>query len=682
MAKLTLPKDPKELVKALDQEMRAADQECNINLVSWKLIDSYLAGARRFRIMDRWNGDLSIAFESRKGELDLRYEEINSQYLVECGRFMKMDVSPTARKRQETLESLRKSGVANAALVGLASKIPVDRIKRQAVISFVKYGTVGLSHYETGSPFMPDSFEVIPPRQLRGLPAWVDGLENLYGEARKRWVALDWIADRVKTVFKKSLKAYDPVKDLRAVEVPWGSSPPGVSNHDMSEVKSGDSYTLDLEEVVGMNLKKGRKADMTKMGRYFVPLEEIYIYDDTQEFVARYIIKIGEVIVHDEDLEAKGIHQVCPLRVARHTDTGRYFARGFVGPLIPFNDQIEKMLASLFKNIQEMDMFGTLMVTGSMGIDLKKWRTGPRPKVEKYEPDPLNPTAAPFTLQPSNSGTFPQRVAEFILGLTPRLTRQGPYYQGETSGRVDSAAGLGFLFNTGNISMGLPSHGLADAFAGCYSRLLQAAKERMGPGDTIAIALVDDAIAGVVLDPKTGTLQLAQNPLPDPWEISIDVKDRTPRDPDVRKRELLELYGQQLVDYERFWITAYEENLEFPAPPKEIWETWRKAMWQIIILFNDGQTPGTLMFGEHTQEPLIQLRAVQRFMNRIEFALAERPVREAFEKWKEALESMSGQAYPVGLPPPEVAAQLQQQMEAQQPEMAMGGGQLSPFGGE
>lgn len=676
MARLNLPKDKKLLAQALDAELQASEQECHLNLVTWKITDSYLAGARKFKIMDRFNGDLSVAFENRKGELDFRYEEIVSQYLVECGRYLKMNVEPSARKKKETLEALRKAGVANAVLAGLASKIPLDKIKRKMVVPFVKYGTVGLAHYETGMDLMPDTFEVIPPRQLRGLPAWVDGLENIYGIGRKRWVPIEWLKERMKAVHKKDLGSYDISKDLRGIEVPWGSNPPGSSNTEAQEGRVGTTFSMDINDIIGANLNKAKEKQYTK-GRFFVPLEEVYVLDDTQEFTSRYIIKVGEVILVDDDFDAKGIRIVCPLHVARHTDTGRFFARGFIGPLIPFNDQIEKLLASLFKNIQELDMFGTVMVTGSMGIDLKKWRTGPRPKIEKYEPDPLNPTAQPFKLEPGNTGMLPARVLEFVSGMVPRLTRQGPYYQGETSGRIDSAAGLGFLFNTGNISLGLPSHGLADTFAGCYARLLQAAKERLGPGDTVELALIDDAIAGVVLDPGTGTLKLAQNPLPDPWEVSIDVKDRTPKDPDVRKQELLDLFQQQLVDYERFWITAYEENLEFPAPPKEIWETWRKAMWQIILLFNDGKTPGIVTFGEHTQEPMIQLRAVQRFMNRIEFALAELPVRQAFEQWKEALEAMSGQAYPRGLPPPEAAAMQQQQlMQQMAPE---GAGNMAPF---
>jgi hypothetical protein len=237
-----------------------------------------------------------------------------------------------------------------------------------------------------------------------------------------------------------------------------------------------------------------------------------------------------------------------------------------------------------------------------------------------------------------------------------KLSGQGPAFQGETSGRVDSAAGLGFLFNTGNISLGLPSHGLADAFAGVYSRMLQVSKERMAPGETVRLATIDDAIAGVILDPTTGNMRLAENPIPHAWEIKVDIKDRQPRDREIRKQELKELFGMGLVDPTRFWITAMEENLDMPGAPRELWETWRKCTWQIITLFRDGQTPGNLDIGEHTQNPDIQLIKLQEFMNKIEYSLSSEAVRKVFEDWKIDLEILSGQRFPDELPPPEEIA--------------------------
>lgn len=680
MARLKLPPKSREkdLLAALDTELGAAEQEANVHLTTWKIIDAYLAGVRKYKILDRWAGTLSVAYENSKGELDLRYEEIVQKYLSEVGRYLKMDNSPIATRKGENLGAMRKAAVANATLGALGAKLPLRLAHRRAVIPFLKYGTVGLNHVETGSKTTPDLIEIVSPRQLRGFPAWVDGTENLYGIARSRWVPLDWVAERAKRLYNKKMPINEAEARLGARDVPFGSQPPEQESDYGARGSTGGSIWRPVSrETIGAEISKGSKGDYyegqaKKDGRYYVKLEEIYIYDESQMFVSRFIIKVGDYILHDEDFEEAGIEVLCPLHVGRHTDIGKFFARGFISPLMPINDQMEKMLQALFKNVQEMDMFGTLFVPGASGIDLKRWRTGPRPKVEKYEPDPINPNLQPFVLQPVTSGKLPADIFQFASGIMDKLSSQGPIFQGQSSGRVDSAAGLGFLFNTGNIPLGLPANGLADAYVGVYSRMLQVAKDRLGPGETVEIAVVDDAIAGVIIDPQTGNLRLADNPIPEPWEVNIDVKDRTPRDRDIRKQELLQLYGSQLVDDTRFWITAFEENLDFPGAPKEIWETWRKVIWQIIMLFRDGQTPGTVEVGEHTQNPDIQLIAVQQFMNKIEFSLASQAVRKAFEQWKIDLELLAGKNFPAGLPSPEMVA------PGQQPGMPTG---MAPQGG-
>ncbi len=670
MARLALPKKPNELVDALDAELIPAEQEANVHVTTHKIIDAYLSGVRKFKIRDRWSGNLSIAFENAKGELDMRYEEIVRLYLSEMGRYMKMEIGPVAGKKGESLDALRKAAIGSATLGALSAPLPLESIKRQALIPFLKHGTVGLNHIETGFPDMPDQIEIVPARQLRGIPSWVDGTGNLMGIARKRWVPLPWLHERMKSVFNKRIDLKKPESLMDARDVPWGGLPPdtdaGAGPDGGGGASGGGAGGIwsPNANAMGVNISKGAGAFFDavgprKDGRFYVPLEEIYIYDDTQQFVARMIFKVGKVILIDENFETQGVRVLCPLHVARHTDIGKFFARGYIAPLMPMNDQIEKMLASLFKNIQELDMFGTLFIPGASMIDIKRWKTGPRPKVEKFEPDPLNPNMKPFTLQPANTGLMPAKVAEIAGQYLEKQSGQGPAFRGETSGRVDSAAGLGFLFNTGNISLGLPSHGIADAFSGVYSRMLQVAKERLQPGETVKLATIDDAIAGVVLDPATGDMRLSENPIPNPWEIKVDIKDRQPKDREVIKQELKELFSMQLVDPTRFWITAMEMNLEMPGAPRELWETWRKCTWQIITLFRDGITPGNLDIGEHTQNPDIQLIKLQEFMNKIEYSLSSEAVRKAFETWKLDLEILAGQRFPSELPPPEVVAQIE-----------------------
>lgn len=670
MARLELPKKKKELSDALDKEMIPAEQEAMVHLTHHKIIDAYLNGMRKFRVTDRFRGQMEVAFENSKGDIEMRYEEINSIYLTEMGRYMKINIDPVATKKGESIGALRKAAIGHATLGALATRLPLNMIRKQALIPFLKFGTVGINHVETGNKRAPDRIEIVPPRQLRGFPAWVDGTENLMGIARKRWVPLPWLERRLKDVYDKKLPTGNVQEDLMAQDVPWGVTPPDKNfTNQYGQTSAISTFRTNRMDLIGTNITHQSGDDdaglKKKDGLLYVPLEEIYVYADDQQFVARFIIKVGRHIAVDENFEEQGLDVLSPLHVARHTDTGKFFGRSFIAPLMPMNDQIEKMMKSLFKNVIELDMFGTLFITGGMGIDLKRWRTGPRPKVQKYEPDPLDPNIQPINLVPKNAGTLPAQIADYAQKQMQVLSGQGSIFQGETSGRVDSAAGLGFLFNTGNIKLGLPVNGFADAFAGVYSRMLQVAKERLGPGETIELAVIDEAIAGVVIDPSTGLLQLAENPIPDPWDINIDIRDRTPRDRDVRKAELKELLGLQLVDFTRFWITALEENLDMPGAPKELWETWRKVIWQIIMLFRDGTTPGTISTGEHTQNADIQLLAVQQFMNKIEYSLSSAEVKAAFEGWKIDLEILAGVRFPAGLPSPEEAA-VQQAAGGQQ----------------
>lgn len=677
MARLELPEKEIDLVDALDAELGPSEQECMVHVTTHKIIDAYLAGIRRFKVMDRFSGSLSVAFENSKGELEMRYEEITRLYLAEMGRYMKMNTDPTAAKKGESLDALRKAAIGTATLGALSTTLPLAYIKRQALIPFLKHGTVGLEHKSTGRSDLPDIIEVVPARQLRGIPAWVDGCGNLTGIARKRWVPIHWLAKRMKDVFDKRIDLKHPESTMLAQDVPWGGVAPDSNTSGHAGTGSGAIWSPKSVNPMGTSISKGSagyedRPGPRKDGRLYVPLEEIYLYDDSQLFVDRFIIKVGNKILIDENFEEQGVRALCPLHVARHTDIGKMFARGFVAPLMPMNDQIEKMLRSLFKNIQELDMFGTLFVPGASGIDIKNFRTGPRPKAVKFEPDPLNPDLKPFVLQPANSGMMPAKIADYASQTMERLSGQGPAFRGETSGRIDSAAGLGFLFNTGNIALALPSHGLADAFTGVYMRMLQVAKERMGLGETIKLATIDEAIAGVILDPTTGDMRLSENPIPNAWEIKVDIKDRQPRDREVRKAELKELFGMQLVDRIRFWVTAMEENLDMPGAPRELWETWRKCTWQIITLFRDGIEPGNIDIGEHTQNPDIQLIKLQEFMNKIEFSLSSEAVKKVFEQWKMDLELLAGQWFPDEMPPPEEAAMAQQQLVQQQEAMGQG----------
>lgn len=666
MAQFELPTDSKELVKALDQEIKRAEVERNIQKASWKIVDSYLSGARHFNIVDPMAGTMEIAYDNWDGTLQLRYEQLLQDYSIEVGRLMKMQVDPVGTRSGESLDALRRGAIGHAFLSAQVAPLGLETVKNEFIKTVVKYGTAGLEHFETGDPRFPDAVSVVHPRELMGLPAWSDGLYSRRAFCRKRSVPLEWAREKLKEL-KKTLPS-NPA-ELRAVPVQWGSTIPGESiNTPYGSLETSPNsvpYITDSKYNQGQG--KGSKGMLdsgkpTEQGRLYVPWEEVYVEGIMPGTMCRMILKIGDHIAMDTYYEDKGTKTMCPITIGRYTDTGRFYGRGYVGPQIPFHDCIEKMLANFFQNVIDMDLYGTTLLPDTWSVDTETFKKGRRPRFQTYSPDISAPHHQQIHIAPATSGTLPAKAAEVGVGVTQKLSGHGPMFQGNAIGRMDSTSGYGFMYDVANLNLAMASHSIADAFVGLYARLIQVAKKRYDEigRDGIQLPVIDEAMAGIVID-KNGSLELTDNPIPDPWDFKIDVKDRTPRDMMTRKQELKENLQLQLVTPTQFWLTAYDEKLDIPGSPKDLIESYRKAIWQVVMLFRDGKEPGMIVTSEATMNPEVQLMVVQRFMNKIEFSLADQKVREAFEQWKTTLEQAMGQGFPSGLMPPEQSGQMQQQ---------------------
>ncbi len=681
-----LPSNPKELVKALDQEIKRAEIERNLQKAGWKIVDSYLAGARHFNIVDPLAGTMEIAFDNWDGSLQLRYEQLLQDFAIEVGRLMKMAVDPVGSRSGESLDALRKGAIGHAFLAAQVAPLNLESVKSEFIKTVVKYGTAGLEHWETDDPSFPDAVSVIHPRELMGLPAWSDGMSSRRALCRKRSVPLEWARDRLKTL-KKTLPSN--VAELRATPVQWGSGIPGESSNlpygTQGDMPTSAPFQTDSKYNQGAkSLSDTGKPN--EQGRLYVPWEEVYVEGDQPGTVCRMILKIGDYIALDNYYEEKGTRTMSPITVARYTDTGRFYGRGYIGPQIPFHDAIEKMLASFFQNVIDLDVYGTTLLPDTWSVDTETFKKGKRPRFQTYSPDISAPNHQQIQISPQTTGTLPAKAAEIGTGITRALSGHGPMFQGQAIGRMDSTSGYGFMYDVANLNLAMCSHSIADAFVGLYGRLIQVAKRRYDRDDQVQLPIIDEAMAGVVVG-QNGQLELTNNPIPDPWEFKIDVKDRTPRDMLSRKQELKEILQFQLITPTQFWLTAYDEKLDIPGSPKDLIESYRKAVWQVVMLFQDGKEPGVITASEVAMNPEVQLMVVQRFMNKIEFSLADQKVREAFEQWKTVLEQSMGQGFPQGLMPPEQAAQMQKE-GAFGPSKAgglggemMGGGMGSMMGG-
>ena len=102
----------------------------------------------------------------------------------------------------------------------------------------------------------------------------------------------------------------------------------------------------------------------------------------------------------------------------------------------------------------------------------------------------------------------------------------------------------------------------------------------------------------------------------------------------------------------------FQKNWGLPIADRSKWEAYRKAVYQKIVTFNDGKTPGKTVFNVEADDPEVTLLVIKSLMSSLEFVFASAEVRAAFEEWKMNVELAAGARFPSQIPYPEEAAEF------------------------
>jgi hypothetical protein len=665
---LAFPEKKSALSDAIKQARSAFETEKNINLIDGIIIHYYMQGVRNFSVWDWSTGDVDIAYEGFDDELHFRWERVLRQYQTEIGRYMKMDLTPEVGAFGYGLDSVQKAGMGHASLKYMVSALKHERLKKQFLQPFLKYGTVGLQHYRGPGADIRERTrqEVVPHWELECYPARLQNLSDQRGLFRVRMVPVQWLKQ-----FPQLSLSSDEKMNVQSH--PWGYSP---NQHDLldPDITSGFASPDTIFERDGDSLTE---SDSTKSLRKWVEMIEWYGYADDQQYINHYAVAIGDHIALSEAYTDK---VVCPLQIARHTDIGRFYGRGFVGPLIGLNDQVEGMLARQFGIVMDQDEFGMLVIPQTAGLNEEDVKKRERRKVLLADPDPTVPNYQPYKIDPYNSGDTPGKIANLAIQLQDMEAGQSELFQGKAPGRIDSAAGAGFVYETGNVSLVAPSNDIADCWTSSYESILQAGRRELEEEDQsiMQLPIVDDNMIGITIDPNTGGMSLGTNPIPHPWEVNTTVRDRLPTSKQQMVEQAKELLYQGQMTPMEFRILNYRENLGLPIVNRGEWEAYRKSVYQKIVLFNDGITPRPVPLNTEADDPLVALMVVKHLMASIEFLFASADVRGVFEKWKIDLEVMAGMRMPEEMPYPEEAAGIAEEQGMMGVDgnqgMGMGGG--------
>ncbi len=647
----------------------AGKSKMNPISINWYINHYYMRGIRNFSNINYGNGTLNVSYLDSSGILKFKYEDIVAKYQAQLGRLLSINLAPAVSRRGRSLDGLRK---ASTAQVVLDSVFPQGKVSKLALAAFpplLHYGTIGFGLWVEG----PDSIgvEVINPWELIPIPIDVSSPQDVRGLMRVRYVPTEWIKGLSITP-KKGSKTYKGIEDWK---VPFGDMPAEVANKfrgttSLTSTGGGFFVRSSSSQVETQWTGRGTKKDKTQVD--ITMLVEVWT-ETLDGYLAEYLIlagspnKLNQLYRHDHS--AHRYHM--PITIARDIVVGGFYGRSFIDILIPLNTEAEYSLSSLFQTVADYDLFGFQLWPASLGTPPDAHRGQDGIKRIVYEPDYTTPELKPEQIYPAKL-TKPNVDAAMIAGsLMDKLANQPTeMLQGGAPGRVDSASGLGLLFETSTIPLTPTAKNVAEAISGIYRSMLGICKDIWPNKKVVEVSNLDDSLAGISFNIDTGQIDLDKNAIPSPDEVNINVASEVPISKEQQKMELKEALKDQVITLNEYSFKVREAGLNLPVGDEQAYQNYRRAKLENLSLFGDGGKPGQITVSKRDNHP-IHLEVLGAFMARPEFYAASKDVRDAFIQHYEEHNDGLG-IFPEGMENMEDSAA----MELEQPMEDMGGGEM------
>ena len=635
----------------------------NPNAIRWWYSRWYMRGVRNFHDINYQNGTIQVSYYDEDGVLKFLYEDIVAKYQAQLGRLMGVNLSPVVTKEGISLDGMRKASIGQVVLDSIFPTPRIEEIQAEAISTLLMYGTIGLLPWIINDDTI--GIEVVPPWALLPIPIEVDSPFKIRGLIHRRLIPIEWLQELPNVPGKNS-----PVwEKMEKIEVPVGVIPPEARDRFQGSVAMGGISDATAATVATQEMKPGgvaRGKDRTKIK----VVETAEIWTKTPDnYWGEFLLYAGGKLLDRAD--HTGEKRQFPPQICTDTDIGDFWGKSFVEQLIPLNCEMEGVIARQFQNLKDMDLYGLLMWPSSLGTNMRIQRGQDGTKIAVYEPDPVVPEAKPFNIAPNKTGTLPAQLAKFGAELQNQIANQpSELMGGGAPGRVDSAQGLGFLYETSNVPLTPTAKTLARGFSNCYRVALDITRGLWGDEKVLDLTHLDDAIAGIQIDPSTGRLRLTDNAIPHPDEVVVSVASAVPRSKEQLKLELKDALATGKITLTEYNIKARTESLDLPVGNEQEWQNYRRAVLENIMLFGDGVKPGEITYDEKDMHE-IHLMVLQPFMAKPEYYQASPEVRTAFEEHYKSHYAGLG-ITPEGLPLMDEAADgAVQGIEAQQG----GGGQ-------
>ena len=667
--KIRLPKNKKSLARVIDQHAEREESRLSYRRTMWLLAWYYLNGARRFDVFDPEHGNLQPHYLDEDGNMEFQSQELLSAIDRVSARLSAANFMPLVTRKNNSLTAIKDRSVAQIIANSMVSEDQLELVKTQFCHLFSTLGSCGISGHMVDHPTigLSTDLEVIHPRELFPFPSLGNDYTKAQGLMRQRAVPVSFL----KEVFGR--KVSNHLKEMEYWEKQAGEN----LDEDASNDFPGNLHYNDGTQVPGTPSQDEEHIGVAK-------IREVWLFE-AQNLVSRYIVTSGDYVLHDQSFE--GLEVYCPIGFARFMENGSFHGAGMFDLLFSISRELERLMKSLFNNIRDIDKYGVLVMPQGQFNERAILRdVGNGLRMIPYEPDPVSAGFRPFTIAPHNAGDIPGKTASFAKGVMDKLSPVRDLI--EEKGRIDSAAGLSFLDEEVNRAMTNPSRGVEQAFGACYRSILSnASRIIMASPRPIPVTDLDLDMAGVVLDPETGSVSFqGSNPIPNLSTLQFSIKSRSPKSSTARKQEALEMLKAGLTDPDGLKILALKENLDFALYMDEEKAAYETMVRNCLLLFGDGQNPGEVVVTPHTAKPEFQLRILTSFMASPSMSMAAPPVQDEFMKYRQFLFDSLGLTLPEAVPNPDDMSMLMQAEQAarerdaqmMQQMMQQGGGPGGP----
>lgn len=652
-------------------------------------VHEYLKGERAFAIRDPHDPSY-IVLEVEQPRNQPSYEAIVSDVAQEIGRQSRVDIAPRVGLKDTTLNGIRDRAVAQG-LMSYLFPSDVTEMAHQAFQKFrVEDGGAALAVSETVYPGRGWGLkiDVIPPEEISFLPVGARAYSEVNGVVWRRWVSLRWLRGIVRrigeTLGKKlSLPSEGSqfYRDLNVVQVHPGQ---GIGRDATNTVGWEINQQFSYAER-GVASTEGTVVDM-------VEFSQVYVTPDRRH-IERLVFMVGRHVFHDQEFADFESPQM-PIAYAPYAPVGGPYGRSYAYPKMMAHLMAERFIQAMTRTVDEIDTYGIITATGGMGFN---WDDITRPsgggfRVAVHNLDTGAPNQKLEQLTPINIAQVLGNLPNMMLGLPQTVYPSSPLLSGNAPGRVEGDPALARLDSLSNIQIAAGGKMAGEAWAQIYRAGLELGRDHYVEDESIPLVLVDDAMAGVVLDtaevphsdeeraademarmeraegfvqqgidpsfgsametaglrateagdleapgtPGSGRVQrvpigrftIGPNVIPHPDSVAIGIESLMPRDKDKEYQDLELSRKLGYMSAMEVQIEVYKQGLDRFLGGKANWNTYKVAILNLLSAFGDGVNPGPVLVPGVGAVHRVGYWAISTFMSSPEYLMASESVRQ------------------------------------------------------